>query len=149
MFILFLIVIPFIPIPSSGLLAETRMGLSFREFDKIPNFVDLEYPLGDILRGLTWPIIRLFNFAFLFHPIYIIFSIQSFALIFLLFYNRIHLSLNIFLFLLILSIIAVEAPGYNSYLRYSQPLMTALYLWVMLLPSKNLKFFNKKKLYKG
>lgn len=140
LFILFFIIIPFVPFELDELDDFSEKGsLAFRDFDKIPNFVNFNYPFGEILRGLTWPIIRVFNFAFLFHPIYIIFTIQSLAFTFLFFYNKNYLNLNILLFYFTLAVIASAAPGYNSYLRYTQPVVTALYLWVIANPN-----FKKK-----
>lgn len=107
-----------------------KPDLAFRDFDLVPNFVYLSNPYGDILRSLTWPIVRLFNLAFIFHPIYFLFFLQSLALIYLIFFNKSYLNFKFLFFLFVLALIAFAAPGYNSYLRYTQPVITALFLWV-------------------
>jgi hypothetical protein len=142
LFFIFLMIVPLISFEFND--GDAVGSLAFRDFDKIPNFVNFQYPVGEILRGLTWPIIRVFNLAFIFHPIYILFIVQSLALTFLLFYNRHYLNFNIIIFYLVLAIIASSAPGYNSYLRYTQPVMTALYLWVISSRYKNIKPYTKK-----
>ena len=46
------------------------IDMSFRSFDLVYNFIEIGYPVGDILRSVSWPIIRLTGLAFIFHPIY-------------------------------------------------------------------------------
>ena len=107
-----------------------KVALNFREFDRIPNFVNLNFPYGDILRSLLWPFIRITDLAAMFHPLYFLFFFQSLALIYLIFYTKSYLKFNFLFFLGVLAVIAYAAPGYNSYLRYSQPVITALFLWI-------------------
>lgn len=110
----------------------SQTGLSFRDFDKTPNFVDYVYPYGGILRSFIWPIIRIFNLAILFSPVYFLFFFQSLALMLLLFYSRYYSNYKILFFFILLALIALSAPGYNSYLRYTQPVITVLYLAISI-----------------
>lgn len=109
---------------------EEKPPLNFREFDKIPNFVDYPFPYGDILRSLLWPFFRILDLAVMFHPLYFLFFFQSLALVYLIYYTKSYLNYKFFLFFGVLAIIAYAAPGYNSYLRYSQPVLTGLFLWI-------------------
>ena len=128
-----------IPVPDE---LDEKIALNFREFDKIPHFVNLTFPYGDILRSLTWPLIRITDLAVIFHPLYFLFFFQSLALVFLILYTKSYSKFNFLFFLGVLAFIAYAAPGYNSYLRYSQPVITALFLWTIVSNAK-LELKNK------
>lgn len=119
-----------------GLSHGQEVNMSFRIFDSIPNFVDFSYPQGEILRAITWPIIRLTGLAFIFHPIYFLFLFQSFAAIYLIYFSFRHEKITILFLLIILSGLAIVTSGYNSYLRWSQPLMTVLPIFLAISFSK-------------
>jgi hypothetical protein len=129
---------------TSNIDTKGQVSLAFRDFDTIPNFVEFQYPYGGILRAFIWPFIRFFNFAAIFHPIYALFMLQSLALILLLFYNRYFLNYKFLIFYIILAVTALSAPGYNTFLRYSQPIMTVLYIWVISIRNIDLKSGGKK-----
>jgi hypothetical protein len=109
-----------------GLSSGQEINMAFRFFDIIPNFVDIRYPWGEILRAIFWSFIRLTGLAFVFHPIYFLFFFQAIAGIYLIFYDSHHIKKKLFISLIILASLAVVTTGYNSYLRWTQPLMTVL-----------------------
>jgi hypothetical protein len=127
-----------------GLSLGQEIDMSFREFDRVYNFVEIGYPLGDIMRSLTWPVIRLTGLAALFHFIYLLFLFQSLALIYLFFANKNYLNYKIIFFIIPLVSLAIVTTGYNSYLRWSQPIITAFSIWLACLPVKNFIILEKK-----
>lgn len=114
------------------------VDMSFRKFDLVYNFVEIGYPLGDILRAILWPVIRLTGIAFIFHPIYFLFILNSLAIIYIISFNFNYLKKDIFLLLISFAAFAFVTTGYNSYLRWTQPLMTIFPIWIIAL-SLNLK----------
>jgi hypothetical protein len=130
----FIICLPLITFSELG---DDKISLSFREFDKIPNFFSLGYPYAEIMRALTWPFIRIFNFAIFFHPIYFLFMLQAIVSLYLLYLKKIFFNYNFLFFYFVLALIAIAAPGYNTYLRYTQPVITTLYIWIILMPYKS------------
>ena len=130
----------------SVLSSGQEIKMSFRDFDTIYNFVEIGYPLGDIIRSLTWPVIRLTGLAALFHPIYLLFLFQSVALMYLFFANKNYLSCKIIFFIISLVGLAIVTSGYNSYLRWSQPIVTSLSIWLATLPldTQNLRLKTQK-----
>jgi hypothetical protein len=133
---------------SDGIVISVMTGqegdMAFRSFDRVYNFVEFGYPLGDIMRSVAWPIIRLTGLAFLFHPIYLLFLFQSVTLMYLFFVNKIYLSYKIMFFIIPLVGLAIVTSGYNSYLRWSQPIITTLSIWLACLPVKNFIILEKK-----
>jgi hypothetical protein len=127
-----------------GLSLGQEIDMSFRDFDIVYNFIEIGYPLGDILRSLTWPFIRITGLAALFHFIYLLFLFQSLALIYLFFANKNYLNYKIIFFIIPLVGLAIVTTGYNSYLRWSQPIITALSIWLACLPVKNFIILEKK-----
>lgn len=123
---------------SKGLLLGQETDMSFRSFDVIPNFNDFEYPWREILRAITWPIIRLTGLAFAFNSIYFLFFFQSIATIYIIYRIFRHAKILIFFLLIIFAGLAMVTSGYNSYLRWSQPLMTVLPILLVISFSKNL-----------
>ena len=130
----------------SGISSGQEIDMAFREFDRVYNFVEIGYPFGDIIRSLTWPVIRLTGLAVLFHPIYLLFFFQSVALMYLFFANKNYLSYKIIFFIITLVGLAIVTSGYNSYLRWSQPVINALSIWLVTLPfvTQNLILKNQK-----
>jgi hypothetical protein len=130
----------------SGISSGQEIDMAFRDFDRVHNFVEIGYPLGDIIRSLTWPVIRLTGLAVLFHPIYLLFFFQSVALMCLFFANKNYLSYKIIFFISTLVGLAIVTSGYNSYLRWSQPIITALSIWLAALPvdTQNLRLKIQK-----
>ena len=113
-----------------------------RSFDTVYNFINFDFPFAQILRGITWPVIRITGLAVLFHPFYFLFLLQSVALMYIIYVNRRYVDYRVIFFILPLMIIAVVSSGYNSYLRYSEPLMTIFPIWLATLPSKYVKKFK-------
>ena len=106
------------------------------------------YPLGDIMRSLTWPVIRLTGLSAIFHAIYLLFLFQSVALMYLFFANKNYLSYKIIFFIIPLVALGIITSGYNSYLRWSQPIITVLSIWLAALPvdTQNLRLKTQKKI---
>jgi|UPI0003F80406 hypothetical protein len=130
----------------SGISSGQKIDMAFRDFDRVYNFVEIGYPLGDIMRSLTWPVIRLTGLAVLFHPIYLLFLFQTVALTYLFFANKNYLNYKIIFFIISLVGLAIVTSGYNSYLRWSQPIITALSIWLAALPvdTQNLRSKTQK-----
>jgi hypothetical protein len=128
----------------SGISSGQEAEMAFRDFDIVYNFSEIGYPLGDIMRSLTWPVIRLTGLAALFHSIYLLFLFQSLALIYLFFANKNYLNYKIIFFIIPLVGLAIVTTGYNSYLRWSQPIITTLSIWLACLPIKNFTILEKK-----
>jgi hypothetical protein len=130
----------------SGISSGQETDMAFRDFDRVYNFVEIGYPFGDIMRSLIWPVIRLTGLAVLFHSIYLLFFFQSVALMYLFFANKNYLSYKIIFFISTLVGLAIITSGYNSYLRWSQPIITALSIWLATLPVdiQKLKIKNSK-----
>ena len=59
-----------------------------RSFDTVYNFINFDFPFAQILRGITWPVIRITGLAVLFHPFYFLFLLQSVALMYIIYVNR-------------------------------------------------------------
>jgi hypothetical protein len=113
---------------------EMQIDMRFRSFDKVYNFINLDFPFAQILRGISWPIIRITGLAALFHPFYFLFLIQSVVLMYIIYANKRFIDYRIIFFILPLVIIATITNGYNSYLRWTQPIITVLSVWVLSLP---------------
>ena len=128
----------------NGLSSGQEVDMAFREFDRVYNFAEIGYPLGDIMRSLTWPVIRITGLASIFHSIYLLFLFQSLALMYLFFSNKNYLNSKIILFIIPLVGLAFITNGYNTYIRWSQPIITALSIWLACSPVKNFIMLKKK-----
>jgi len=110
-----------------------KADMSFRQFDTIPNF--LEYELfGGLFRSITWPIFRLTGTAYFFSSFYILFLLHSLALMYIILVNIKIVKTFLFKFLLFifpLIALAYSVTGYNSYLRYTQPIITLLPIFII------------------
>ena len=113
-----------------------------RSFDAVYNFINFDFPFAQILRGITWPVIRITGLAVLFHPFYFLFLLQSVVLMYIIYVNRRYVDYRVVFFILPLMMIAVVSSGYNTYLRYSEPLITIFSIWLAALPSKYVKKFK-------
>ena len=124
-----------------GLQEGQSADMAFRSFDQVPNF--LKYDLvGSLMRAIIWPVIRITGAAVLFSPVYLLFLIQACALMYMTFVNRSYLKFTHIFLILPLAVLAYSTTGYNSYLRYTQPVLTILSCWIACLPStyfKNVK----------
>jgi hypothetical protein len=124
-----------------GLQEGQSADMAFRFFDQVPNF--LKYDLvGSLMRAIIWPVIRITGAAVLFSPVYLLFLIQACALVYMTFVNRSYLKFTHIFLILPLAVLAYSTTGYNSYLRYTQPVLTILSCWIACLPStyfKNVK----------
>ena len=121
---------------------ENVADMSNRSFDTVYNFINFDFPFAQILRGITWPVIRITGLAVLFHPFYFLFLLQSVAFMYIIYVNRRHIDYRVIFFILPLIALAVVSSGYNTYLRYSEPLMTIFSIWLATLPSKYVKKFK-------
>ena len=113
-----------------------------RSFDTVYNFINFDFPFAQILRGITWPVIRITGLAVLFHPFYFLFLLQSVALMYIIYVNRRYIDYRVIFFILPLMIIEIVSSGYNSYLRYSEPVITIFSIWLAALPVKYVKKFK-------
>ena len=113
-----------------------------RSFDTVYNFINFDFPFAQILRGITWPVIRITRLAVLFHSFYFLFLLQSVVLMYIIYVNRRYVDYRVVFFILPLMIIAIVSSGYNSYLRYSVPVITIFSIWLAALPSKYVKKFK-------
>jgi hypothetical protein len=118
------------------------VDMTNRSFDAVYNFINFDFPFAQILRGITWPVIRITGLAVLFHPFYFLFLLQSVALMYIIYVNRRYVDFRVVFFILPLMIIAIVSSGYNSYLRYSEPVITIFSIWLAALPVKYVKKFK-------
>jgi hypothetical protein len=144
-FLIFFILSLFLYFYFGGMISEALkldVDMRNRSFDTVYNFINFDFPFAQILRGITWPVIRITGLAVLFHPFYFLFLLQSLALMYIIYVNRRYIDYRVVFFILPLMIIAVVSSGYNSYLRYSEPLITIFSIWLAALPSKYVKKFK-------
>jgi hypothetical protein len=123
---------------------QVQLDIRFRSFDNVYNFINFDFPFAQILRGITWPVIRITGLAVLFHPFYFLFLLQSVALMYIIYVNRRYVDYRVIFFILPLVIIATITNGYNSYLRWTQPIITVLSVWMLSLPLAHKENFYKK-----
>jgi len=123
---------------------ENMADMTNRSFDNVYNFINFDFPFAQILRGITWPVIRITGLAVLFHPFYFLFLLQSVALMYIIYVNRRYVDYRVIFFILPLVIIATITNGYNSYLRWTQPIITVLSVWMLSLPLAHKENFYKK-----
>jgi len=124
-----------------GLQEGQTADMAFRSFDQVPNFMNDEV-FGSLIRIIIWPVIRITGAAALFSPVYLLFLIQACALMYITFVNRSYLKFTHIFLIFPLVALAYGTTGYNSYLRYTQPALTILSVWIACLPStyfKNVK----------
>ena len=124
---------------------QNMADMTNRSFDNVYNFINFDFPFAQILRGITWPVIRITGLAVLFHPFYFLFLLQSVALMYIIYVNRRYVDYRVIFFILPLIALAVVSSGYNTYLRYSEPLITIFSFWLAALPTKYVKNFKVKK----
>ena len=109
--------------------------MAFRSFDLVPNFLNYDDGLvGSLIRAVLWPVIRITGAAALFSPVYFLFLIQACALMYITFVNRSYLKFTHIFLIFPLVALAYGTTGYNSYLRYTQPALTILSIWIAFLP---------------
>jgi fumarate reductase subunit C len=63
---------------------------------------------------------------------------------YIIYVNRRYVDYRIVFFILPLVIIATITNGYNSYLRWTQPIITVLSVWMLSLPLAHKENFYKK-----
>ena len=105
--------------------------MSFRDFDKIPNFYDLGF-IGSILRAILWPILYLTGAFIFFSPsiMYLPIALGSFLLQLWSIYQLKKLGF-VFSIYCAMAIFAFIVSGFNSFIRYSLPLLTILPILVI------------------
>lgn len=124
-----------------GISQGQQADMAFRSFDLVPNFMSYD-EFGSLIRTIIWPFFRITGTAALFSPVYLLFIIQACALMYLAFVNRSYIKFTHIFLILPLAVLAYSTTGYNSYLRYTQPVLTILSVWIACLPStyfKNVK----------
>jgi hypothetical protein len=144
-FFIFFIFSLFLYFYFGGMISEAlRLSADMRNrsFDTVYNFINFDFPFAQILRGITWPVIRITGLAALFHPFYFLFLLQSVALMYIIYVNRRYVDYRVVFFILPLMIIAAVSSAYNTYLRYSEPILTIFAIWLAALPVKYFKKFK-------
>jgi len=125
---------------SSILSAKDQVNMTFRDFDKVPNFFELGV-LGAIIRAIVWPFLYLTGIFFLLSPtiMYLPIAIGSFSLQFWHFkqYGRPVLCFQVYL---AMGILAFMVSGFTSFIRYTLPLLTIL---PILIIKKNMIYHEK------
>ena len=125
---------------SSILSAKDQVNMTFRDFDKVPNFFELGV-LGAIIRAIVWPFLYLTGIFFLLSPtiMYLPIAIGSFFLQFWHFkqYGKPALYFQVYL---AMSILAFMVSGFTSFIRYTLPLLTIL---PILIIKKNMIYHEK------
>ena len=125
---------------SSILSAKDQVNMTFRDFDKVPNFFELGV-LGAIIRAIVWPFLYLTGIFFLLSPtiMYLPIAIGSFFLQFWHFkqYGKPTLYFQVYL---AMGILAFMVSGFTSFIRYTLPLLTIL---PILIIKKNMIYHEK------
>ncbi len=133
--ILIILLIIFIPelqnIVGDRIDASNTINIRARTADTLPNWQDLGV-LGALLRGIIWPFLALTGLFIFISPSSFLLplAIGSFINILVIFnLNKSFLPFTISLYLSI-SIIAIIAPGFFAFMRYSYPLISLAPLFV-------------------
>jgi len=147
--ILMILMVPvvfFILMQSEGILysilsAENQVNMTFRDFDKVPNFLEFGLFFGAIIRAIVWPFLYLTGIFFLLSPtiMYLPIAIGSFFLQFWHFkqYGKLALYFQVYL---AMSVLAFLVSGFTSFIRYALPLLTIL---PILIIKKNMLYYEK------
>ena len=147
--ILMILMVPvvfFILMQSEGILysilsAENQVNMTFRDFDKVPNFLEFGLFFGAIIRAIVWPFLYLTGIFFLLSPtiMYLPIAIGSFFLQFWHFkqYGKPALYFQVYL---AMSVLAFLVSGFTSFIRYALPLLTIL---PILIIKKNMLYYEK------
>ena len=102
-------------------------GMTFREFDLIPNFTELGSLFGGILRMVVWPIITISGVFFLISPTLAYFPLFLGSISFILVYSKIGMKLrDLTPFIILLSFFALIVPGFTTYFRYVFPVIALI-----------------------
>jgi hypothetical protein len=106
--------------------APAARNMSFREFDLIPNFFELDL-LGNILRALLWPLLYISGvFIFISPSIYYLpIALGSFALQLWCFaqFKKPAITFSI---CIAMGIFGFIVSGFTSFIRYTMPLLTLI-----------------------
>ena len=115
----------------SILSTENQVDMTFREFDKVPNFFEFGI-FGAIARAIIWPFLYLTGIFVLLSPtiMYLPIAISSFFLQFwhMKQYGGMALYFQVYL---AMAILAFMVSGFTSFIRYSLPLVTILPILVI------------------
>ena len=136
-FLIFLIVISVIVIPEiqnlvgDRLVESNEVNIRARSSDTMPNWQNLGY-FGSLLRGIVWPFLALTgSFIFIAPSAFLLpLAIGPFLNI-LVIYNlkKSYLPYTLAVYLSI-SLIAIIAPGFFAFMRYTYPLISLAPLFV-------------------
>lgn len=110
----------------SVLSSKDTVDMTFRDFDKVPNFFEFGV-LGAIIRAIIWPFLFLTGFFIFISPalLFIPLSVGSFFL--QLWHYRQYKKWAFYLpVYLSMGILAFMVSGFTSFVRYALPLMTIL-----------------------
>lgn len=111
---------------SEFLLGQNQLEMSFREFDRVPNFSEMG-ALGIVIRALLWPVLVLTGGFIVLSPSVAYFPLAVGAILLQLWslclFRRLASTLAVFL---VMALLAMLVPGFTSYVRYCFPLMVIL-----------------------
>lgn len=115
-------------------------GMTFRDFDLIPNFTQFGSLIGGVIRMIVWPPITISGLFFLVSPTLAYFPLFIGSISFLLIYGKLGMKINdLTPFIILLSFFALIVPGYTTYFRYVFPVI-ALLPYIFL--DNNIRFNN-------
>jgi hypothetical protein len=102
-------------------------GMTFRDFDLIPNFTQFGSLVGGILRMVVWPLITISGLFFLISPTLAYFPLFIGSISLVLVYGKIGIKIrDLAPFIILLSFFALIVPGYTTYYRYVFPVIALL-----------------------
>ena len=112
--------------------ASSSVNLNARDFDTIPTFQEYGN-IGNFIRALVWPALALTGIFGLLSPSFAFIMVSlgifmNFAYLYLTI-KKFPISLNIFI---PISIIAILAPGFTSFIRYAYPILTIAPLIILM-----------------
>ena len=115
----------------SVLSSEHSVNMTFRDFDKVPNFFELGL-LGAIIRALLWPFIFLTGVFYLISPTIMYLPIALGSLLLQLWhFKQFGRGALYFQVYVSLSILAFMVSGFTSFIRYGLPMLTILPILVI------------------
>lgn len=111
------------------LLETSTVNMTFRDYDRVPNFNDFEIA-GSLLRALLWPALYLSGFYLFFFQTPLALPLFLGNLIFIVYIKSTFRELRIAEIYFILAVLAFLVPGFTSFFRYAFPILVVWPLYL-------------------
>jgi len=113
--------IHYYPVLLGSLSVGQGANMQFRSFDTIPSFYHLGYPISEILRSISWPLILISGGFAIFSVTYAV-AITPVIALWLILLKR-GLSIQFFLVLAFCGCFGFVVSGFSTYIRYCYPVL--------------------------